>query len=204
MYSIRARAWLVSILALTTVCLAVTSPAQASVVVPWMTGDFSSPDNAFGFNSTGISYANKFFNMSFTVNVIGYNPSWCAYEDYCHGFASGTITGGNVTGNLYSNWLGQNQTLDATFKGWVTGGEVIGEYTSYQDYYWEWRQYSYTFYGVWTNGLATSGSANTSWSTDYWYHGTYSILTTSTPEPTSIALVGTGIMGLWSGLRRRR
>jgi len=173
--------------------------AQASTV-PWMTGDFAST-YIDGLTFSGISPDGLLqFQMSLIPTTEDLTWNWTC-DDLglsCFGEASGLITGGMAIGDIYYS---SDSGVFATFTGSIVGGSVYewmsfgNGWISWQNYYW------YDFAGTWTNGFSTIGSAYTSTSSggnSGYYH-----LTTVTPEPGTLLMLGSGVLGLAGVVRGR-
>ena len=115
------------------------------------------------------------------------------------------ITGGSVSGGFY-HWNGTDWVeAPTTFTGSVTGGAIERGEVSY------WGVvtnsgygYHYDFAGVWTSGWQTVGVAEGQGYTfgDRGGQDGFFWLTTYSPEPATITLVGLGLAGL--SIRRKR
>jgi hypothetical protein len=126
----------------------------------------------------------------------------------CVFMGQGPIIGGTAIGDLFQV-VGGNFIPYATMNGWVTGGTVdktevyeSGVLTQFN------YQYHYNFVGVWTNQWHTSGAV---YGFNVWDGtgqqgpgGSDFTLTTSTPEPGTVMLLGSGLLALAGALRRNR
>ena len=190
--------WTVAVLA---ICIATTTPAQADNTIAWLTGsNFSSlSDNAiFAESPDGVLAA----QISY-LPTVG-DLTWTYYGDCsieCYGNGVGLVTGGSANGILYY-FSDPNNTPIATFTGSVTSGTVdfqvwidnVGCCSDYENMYW------YDSKGTWSNGWWTSGSVFAIQSEGF---STNVSMTTYTPEPGSMVLFGSGIIGLAGVLRRK-
>ena len=106
------------------------------------------------------------------------------------------------------HWNGSSFDPFATFNGWVTGGDVQktevyvdGLLTQFN------YQYHYDFVGAWTNQWNTLGNV---YGTNMWdgigQQGpgeSLFTLTTSTPEPGTITLLGASVLALARGIYKK-
>jgi hypothetical protein len=108
----------------------------------------------------------------------------------------------NPDGMVYTASFGQGGSFQmtgpggATFTGEVDSGsafEVTGHSYSNGE--------TVNFSGKWNNGLDLSGTATVLFSEGSGF-GT-DLTVNTTPEPTSLALFGSGVAGIWSVVRRR-
>jgi len=182
------------------VCVAIPRAAQAdATIVPWLTGFFPSSD---GF-STGTTFGDSFVMITASPDlpVITVDLQ-CNELGICVGEGFAPITGGSAGGQMWSISKG---TLQATFTGQVTGG-----------YAWRYEQHcpddicltfwDYAFHddfsGTWSNGWHTTGFSQGFFGSDTSGDGLF-YLTTYTPEPATLTLIGVGLAGVWVRVRRR-
>ena len=97
-------------------------------------------------------------------------------------------------------------TLQATFTGQITGGGATRFEQHCPDdicltYFFE--TFGADFSGTWSNGWRTVGFSEGTFGSDSTPTGLF-FLTTYTPEPGTLTLIGLGIAGLSARLRRRR
>jgi len=192
------RGSVLAILAIILICLVATIPAQAGNTIPWMTGTFPNGGAYSNFGGGTSPDGKWWFGMSFSPTIQYPDLNWtCADVSSCYGYGYSSITGGTVTGNLYdtTSWI-----QVASFSGFITGGTFFAQAWGpvWPEY---WDQAWFDFSGAWTNGLSTTGYDYTTNSIDA--AGGWFTITTVTPEPGTIGLVGLGIVGLYSRLRRR-
>lgn len=171
-----------------------------STTVPWLTGTFMSPVELFGVENTSGDY---FWWLSFSPKLPDMSGTWYCPEfgGFCENSGSGLITGGTGHGEI---WSSSKDVLLATFTGNVLSGRVIWDnvcssYCPIPDWYY--NVYSFRFSGEWSNGWLTAGS-------DFAEDVSGSSLatfdmTTTTPEPGTLTLIGMGLAGAYVRLRRR-
>ena len=207
MCHIRNRSLLPTLFIVCSICLAMSAPAQASsTTIPWMTGSFFGQGSFVLFPGVTSPDGQWFFNMETavvegkTVGEYECGNGMCTF----YGFAP--ITGGTADGNLY-HWNGSSFDPFATFTGWVTGGGVDKTEVYTGDVLTQYNhQYRYDFVGAWSNQWHTSGSVYT-WG--IWDGindpggGSYFDVTTQTPEPGTILLLGSGLLGLAGVIRTK-
>ena len=185
-------------------CLSASNFSQAGIV-PWMSGYFyapvldpfttgywNSPDGTLGFQ---LSFSPVVGDLTWTYSC---DPS----SSYCpsRGDGLGPVAGGDVTGGLY-HFDGKSYILEATYTGSIIGGSAEEQWwydNGSKRYY---NQYWYDFSGSWTNGWVTVGSGYSSEYSEA-YFGYFNLMTT-TPEPSTLLTLSTGLLGL-AGLASKR
>jgi hypothetical protein len=174
-------------------------PTAKADIVPWLTGFFPSTD---GF-SMGTTFGDSFANIVVSPDLPVITVDWqCNDLGICVGQGSAPITSGGADGQIWSVSLG---TLQATFTGHVTGGAAV-RYEQYcpddicLTYFVE--SFHADFSGTWSNGWHTVGFGEGTFGSDTTGSGLF-YLSTYTPEPTTLTLLGLGIAGLGMRLRRR-
>jgi hypothetical protein len=202
MHGNKFRIVLLSVLAL--VLSSVVTPANlVAGNITWATGVFSSdlPFYVEIFSPDGL------WDFNVSVNAPQYvvwGPWICGQT--CERDGAGYFLAGTASGDL-SYWNGSAWILQATFSGVVPAGGSINDIeclgcapTLAWDY-----EYYYSFYGAWTNQWQTDASVYA------WDRGGYCCvspggeftLTTSTPEPGTLFMLGSGVLGL-AGIVRRK
>ena len=179
-----------------------TSLAQAqSNIVPWMSGNFLGNEFNVGWTSPN---GQEFFSMDFNPAWSDFNWTTTCYDQWdCYSYATAEATGGSVSGALYNHFDTPNPTLIATFSGAVTGGSALQvQWTSYGGWYTWQNQYWYSYEGFWSNGFRTIGTAYSADGDDVYPFGSYT-MTTTTPEPSGLVLLGTGLVPMLAILRRK-
>ena len=181
-------------------CLGFPVAARAdATIVPWLTGFFPSTD---GF-ATGITSADSFaiIQAAPDLPVITVDLQ-CDDLGICVGQGSAPITGGSVSGQMWSISTG---ALQATFTGRVTGGNA-SRYEQHcpDDICLTFFDYAFhdDFIGTWSNGWHTVGFSEGTFGSDTTASGLF-YLTTYTPEPATLTLIGVGLAGVYMRLRRR-
>ena len=181
-------------------CLSFPAAARAdSATVSWLTGSFVGSGDMFGVSSSSGDYS---WWLSFSPKLPDMSGNWyCDENGFCENSGSGTITGGTGYGEIWSSKKGMLLTTftGKVLSGWVTWVEHCSPYCQYPLSYY--NEYSFQFSGDWSNGWLTTGSDFTMDASGN-SHPTLDI-TTTTPEPATLALVGTGLAGLWARHRRR-
>ncbi len=198
MYKNRSRTlivWLFTVLAL---CLATPDLAQAgNITVPWMTGYFR--NDASAFDVWGFSPDGQYFLIDFSLVTADPTLIWdCDEYGFCYGQGWASMTSGTTYGSLWDRPGGK---LEASFTGSMLAGGVYEQVWKADWEYLVWLQYSYDFAGVWTNSWQTFGTGYGSVANDAIPYG-YFTLTTNTPEPATITLIGLGLAGI--SIRRKR
>jgi len=174
-------------------------PTAKADIVPWLTGFFPSVD---GF-AIGTTFGDSFANIIVSPDLPVITVDWqCNDLGICVGNGSAPITSGGADGQIWSTSL---NTLQATFIGHVTGGMAVRNEQYCPDdicltYFDE--SFHVDFSGTWSNGWRTVGFAEGIFGSDTTGGGLF-YLTTYTPEPTTLTLLGLGIAGLGMRLRRR-
>ena len=174
-------------------------PTAQADIIPGLTGFFPSTD---GF-SMGTTFGDSFANIVVSPDLPVITVDWqCNDLGICVGHGSAPITSGGADGQIWSNSLG---TLQASFIGHVTGGTAGRDEQYCPDdicltYFDE--SFHADFSGTWSNGWHTVGFAEGIFGSDTTGGGLF-YLTTYTPEPTTLTLLGLGIAGLGMRLRRR-
>lgn len=116
--------------------------------------------------------------------------------EICQTYFWGNLTGG--TGAM-SVTLPDNSVI--TLTAFSIRGGFFGEICNCSD---EFDQSSdYTFVGYWSNGWFSKVSGYDDWDLFYNGSGTMQITTETTPEPTTLALLGSGLLGLIGYGRKR-
>ena len=136
--------------------------------------------------------------------------TWTCDEHYREGWGGGNLSGGAAYGQISSISL---NTQLYSFTGEIFSGTasreaghcvVWGECPSYT-----YDQYYVNFKGLWSNGWYTVGSDYATDLESDW-NGTresdvlgWFTVTTNTPEPATLTLLGAGISGVAARLRKR-
>jgi hypothetical protein len=183
-------------------CLAFCAPAQADSTVPWLTGSFASPGVLFSVTGTWEDYQ---WQLDLFPALPDMTVTWSCDETYCEGWGGGAYSGGAAYGQIWSISL---NTVLFTFSGEILEGGAFREAAycippnTCASYTYD--QYYVNFKGLWSNGWNTVGN---DYATDFEGYesdvlGWFS-LTTQTPEPATLTLLGAGIMGVAARLRKR-
>jgi hypothetical protein len=186
---------------LSTFVFAVTiGPVGASAeTVPWMTGSFPTYD---GFNIDGSSADGSYFHLSYLGSFdFGYSNEEChgQFENQvCHEWGS-SLFSGPVTGGIYS----ADGTLIAAFTGSAKGYSKSDRIAGF-GYAFITLTANYYFHGDFTNGWGTVGSVGWEYdSSEGTVGGAFLTTRSSTPEPSSISMIGAGVFSLCYRIRRR-
>jgi len=180
-------------------CLSFPVRARAdSATVPWLSGTFSGNPDLF---SVGSGWQDYSWWLSFSPNLPDMSGTWyCDENGFCENSGSAAFTGGTGYGEIRSS---SNGVLLATFTGEVLGGRVSWYEHCHPDcqfplYYY--NEYYFSFTGLWSNGWLTGGS---DYAQDWGPTSVQFDMTTTTPEPGTLALISVGITGVYLRLRRR-
>lgn len=204
-------ALLFRLLLIIAVCCATVAIAHADNTIPWLTGNFSIPDYIHGDFSIG--QINGYINFGYVpVDLSG--DEWCSPGPPY--WSCTYSTKGNWTTTLMMG-LENNGQYYTLFAGSTSGsysgsGEVacldFPACTVYEGGYQEYDEFSFS--GGWNNGWISVGELSGNWS-DFctpecgdnagWSGG--GSMVTTTPEPSGIALFGSGILGFAGILRRK-
>ena len=176
------------------------APHANADIVPWLTGFFPSGD---GF-SMGTSFGDSFALVAVSPDLPVITVDWqCDNLGVCVGHGSAPITSGSADGQIWSISMG---TVQATFTGHITGGIATRDEQYCPDdiclTYW-FDTFHADFSGTWSNGWHTVGFSEGTIGSDSTPTGLF-YLTTYTPEPGTLTLIGLGIAGLSARLKRRR
>jgi hypothetical protein len=181
-------------------CVSFPVAARAdSTTVSWLTGTFVGTVDMFGVTSNSGDYS---WWLSFSPQLPDMSGNWyCDENGFCENSGSGTITSGTGYGEIWSSSKG---VLLATFtgkvlSGWVTWVEHCSLYCQYPLY--NYNEYYFQVAGDWSNGWLTAGSDFTTAASGNSL-ATFDI-TTTTPEPATLTLVGMGLAGVWARHRPR-
>ena len=183
-------------------------PAQAnSTIVPWLSGSFASPGNLFSVDGTFQDYQ---WNLLLVPNLPDMTVTWSCDVTSCEGYGGGFYSGGAAYGEIWSISL---NSLLFTFTGEIGPGGAFREaghcipVDACPSYTFD--QYYVNFTGFWSNGWYTVGTDNAIDFESDWggahqsnVSGWFS-MTTTTPEPATLTLVGVGLAGLFVRLRRK-
>ena len=191
-----------SVLLLVICCLA-AAPVKADTV-SWLTGTFGwiSEIPFEGYFSTGNpNFPQGFQSVGASVNWVNEcTPDNPQYPD-CHFHWSNRLG----TTQIYIYDQNGNQVL--SFSGYVTGeaSETVtacedGDYACYIS-----GELDYNFVGSWSsNHWYSVGYGGVSFnSSDQFFVGGFSMTTTVAPEPSTLALLGSGVVGLIGYGRKR-
>ena len=182
-------------------------PARADSTVPWLTGSFGNFGGLFSVSGTWDDYQ---WNLALFPNLPDMTVTWSCDANFCQGYGGGAFTGGAAYGEIWSSSL---NSLLYTFTGEILAGGafreaghcvVLDQCPSYT-----YDQYYINFKGLWSNGWSTVGSDyatdfESDWNGSHQSNvlGWFSI-TTNTPEPATLTLIGVGLAGVYVRVRRR-
>ena len=178
-------------------CLSFPVAARAnSTTVSWLSGTFTGSEAMFGVDGSWQDYS---WQLMFLPDLPDMSGTWyCDEYLFCENSGSAVITGGHGRGAFWSS----NGTQFAEFTGKVLGGWVTWQrYDTADNGYYDYWEFFMSVRGVWSNGWVTTGTA-TAWETS----GrplTQLDITTTTPEPATLTLIGVGIAGVYMRIRRR-
>jgi hypothetical protein len=193
-------------LLLVVICSLAAVPANADHIVRYMTGGFGY--DTFGADAGPL--VGPFYGNNDGVYVYGYwslspggtynSVTQCDQFGDCGTLYWGNIIGGTVTMTAY---LPDNTTITLV-KAWDIRGFFQGFYGGdCPDCYDANQQSWYSFDGLWSNGWESSFIGSETWDIFFYWDGGFAITTQTTPEPTSIVLLGSGVLGLIGYGRKR-
>lgn len=179
--------------------------------VPWLTGDFQ----LFGNGNYGTGDNFVAFTPPPPIGLFVFSPPPnLPNSTFC---VSPPIEGWNCVTTWNGNAFGGSVAfLDVklnegdpalTFSGWMSGGQITGgRWTdcigSCGDQYNQWS-FDFTFRGVWSNGWWSEGSANAIIPSVGETDASLQMTTFTTPEPGTLLMLASGILGL-GGIARKR
>jgi hypothetical protein len=196
-----------------------TVPLMADDTVPWLTGTFDvlsfGPNPGFGENSAyfyvpPIGVGPAVGSMSFTppANLPHTSFTYCYAWNNCSWYTTFTTWDGSAVGGT-TNFVAGTEPDDTflTMAGWMTDGGIQGRevvsctpFCAYAERNWA---FSYTFRGVWSNGWWSEGYVTVGLFGDELAASGVLEMTTHTPEPGTLGLIGAGLVPVCSILRRR-
>lgn len=199
-------------------CVLTTNLAQAGNTVPWLTGTFtgggwtggmycvftaqSAEPGRPAYGASGYVSLQNQSSLSLDATVDNYTTFYDHYQSGIDGIGIPwciyTYTG-TVDGTLSAS-VG-SLSFSGTFLNGSSAGDSFDEYQglSYHEYL------DFTFQGTWDNGWYSTGHALFWKTTDGGYIAGFTSLeiTTITPEPSTFALLGTGLFPVIGVLRRK-
>lgn len=193
-------------------CLLLLATAQADTI-PEFTGSFN-VGQAYTIHGSGggtVEFQLTSPGSLFFSGIVGnYREDPPCFVGPCDQQYGGDITGGGIS---FDTWLQVSPTdlEDLGFGGTITGGGFSGDnhlgVTALDTFLSERAGFGFT--GRWSNGWFGTGSLDVSWTytPDIIVNqsGTLNLVTFTpeAPEPSTLALLGSGILGLTATLRRR-
>ena len=167
-------------------------PGLGDWIIPVL-GGYLNNSTPIIFSSNDVNISNSLFDqqcMQFSFETI------CTYQ------WSGTFTGGSVS-IVASSQDNNGQWVDHESTGTITGGGYSGNGTCFTDFPCSVSlEETVGFTSTWTNGWRSDGTLDLGSVGDP-LNGTLN-MTTVTPEPGSMMLVGLGIAAIATFIRRRR
>ena len=140
-------------------------------------------------------------NVIFVGNMTNFqSTTWCEPNPDCSNW---TFMETDYSADLNSGsvWFGASSY---DFQGSITGGYLYGYMWNYSfGASGEYEHDEFNFAGTWNTGWTADGFFFFDSSVHDIGQGVFLVYTTTTPEPSSIALFGSGILGLVGVLRRK-
>jgi len=202
------------------VCLATVLSAgyaSASTVLYSTLGPNGQYDGSEGWDVDGANFHNQVMAMPFTPNATsgiadvvmamsnfaGTNSPVSVFLESDNGGAPGSILAGltqvgNIVafpGGLVPYTCSSCPTVDAGTRYWLVAQET--DPNSQQDWMWAWNDVQGPFY------YNETGSATGPWSADTFIMSGFRVDGSTTPEPGTLVMLGSGVLGLAGVLRRK-